>query len=222
MVGIFYVLAWRREKSDFKLRISGIADSYMPMAYRERRWWGGWNADLSFQVKTNPECCGSVDLAANGSQRRVADRSRCIRIYRRIRTTKIWLVQYQHNPQLSAPIRDSRHMPEGIWIRDEFLSVILCNIKRYQAISKDPRAICSVRVLPEHRKVRGNPRCFKFLIYLHLYCYTVHFLRAGSATWQELPITFNLFGGRNLGHETEHPYIIIICIGQHQDQPQTA
>ena len=130
MVGIFYVLAWRREKSDFKLRISGIADSYMPMAYRERRWWGGWNADLSFQVKTNPECCGSVDLAANGSQRRVADRSRCIRIYRRIRTTKIWLVQYQHNPQLSAPIRDSRHMPEGIWIRDEFLSVILCNIKR--------------------------------------------------------------------------------------------
>ena len=33
VVGVFCVLAWRREKSDFKLWISGIADILMPMAY---------------------------------------------------------------------------------------------------------------------------------------------------------------------------------------------
>lgn len=27
----------------------------------------------------------------------------------------------------------------------------------------------------KHRKVRGNPRCFKFLICIHLYCYTMYF-----------------------------------------------
>ncbi len=46
------MLAWRREKSDFKLWISGIADILMPMAYRVRRGYGGWGADLFFMSKS--------------------------------------------------------------------------------------------------------------------------------------------------------------------------
>ena len=52
VVGVFCVLAWRREKSDFKLWISGIADILMPMAYRVRRGYGGWGADLFFMSKS--------------------------------------------------------------------------------------------------------------------------------------------------------------------------
>ena len=79
MVGIFYVLACRIEKSDFKLWISGIADPIM-------LWHSGRDAD-----------------EADG-----------VRIYWRIRATKIRLVQQRQDLQPSTPIRDSRHMPDGI------------------------------------------------------------------------------------------------------------
>lgn len=73
------MLAWRIEKSDFKLWISGIADPIM-------LWHSGRDAD-----------------EADG-----------VRIYWRIRAIKIRLIQRQHNPRPSTPIRDSRHMPDGI------------------------------------------------------------------------------------------------------------
>jgi len=38
-------------------------------------------------------------------------------------------------------------------------------------MSKDPRAIRSIRILPEHRKVRGNPRCLKSPLPYFLYLF---------------------------------------------------
>ena len=134
-------------------------------------WHIGWDADMADGAQIYFSCqsqSGMLRLSGFGSQRQPTE-SRGSKpmytIYRRRQTTKIRLVLHQHNPQPSDPIRDSRHMLEDIWIRDEFFWVW------YYVMSKDPRAIRSIRILPEHRKVRGNPRCLKSPLPYFLYLF---------------------------------------------------
>ena len=67
----------------------------------------------------------TADSAADGCRRRVADLSRWLRIYpwEQLKSNKIWFGQTSHQNRgfdscgiirPSAPIRDPRHMPQGI------------------------------------------------------------------------------------------------------------
>ena len=124
------MLAWRREKSDFKLWITGIADILMPMAYRERRGYGGWNADL-FSM---PKPIRNIEAqriwqptASNGESRIEADGYGSIGEYGQSKygSYSINIIR-SHRLQSATPVICRKTYESAM----SFLSVILCDIKR--------------------------------------------------------------------------------------------
>ena len=169
MVGVFYVCWLGAERN----RILNYG--YPALQTSLCLWHIGMDADMAdgariyfFMSKTIPNVEAQriwQPTASNGESRIKTDRYGSIGEYGQSKYDSYSInIIRNHQLQSATPVICWKTYESAM----SFLSVMLCDVKRYQKI-RVPSALSALHL--EHRKVRGNPRCFKSPLPSFLYLF---------------------------------------------------